>query len=67
MIQFGDYDGDGEVELAVQRGDTTLQIWQWLQNRGQKLFQFVNFNRTCSENIFNLNSGIFRFELLNYR
>ena len=33
MIQFGDYDGDGEVELAVQRGDTVLQIWQWLQNQ----------------------------------
>ena len=51
MIQFGDYDGDGEVELAVQRGDTTLQIWQWLQNRGQKFFRFVNFKRSCSENI----------------
>jgi len=55
-IQFGDYDGDGEVELAVQRGDTVLQIWQWLQNQ-----PLMRYESKADENFGNL-VGMHTFE-----
>lgn len=32
MIIFGDFDGDGEIELGVLRQDNQIQIWQLFQN-----------------------------------
>ena len=43
-IIFGDFDGDGEVELGLLRQDNQIQVWQLFQNEpmirlGRKYFQ----------------------------
>ena len=33
QILFGDFDGDGDIELGILRQDNCIQIWQLIQNQ----------------------------------
>ena len=33
QILFGDFDGDGDIELGILRQDNCIQVWQLIQNQ----------------------------------
>jgi len=59
QILFGDFDGDGDIELGILRQDNCIQVWQLIQN--QPLLRYASKQ---SDNFGNI-TGLFPLKASN--